>query len=69
MLICYLIGDGSSINVWLDPWVPWIQGFFIPKPRDGVATQQPILVSHLIDPDLHCWKAYLINELFNPPSA
>ena len=34
-----------------------------------MATQQPILVSHLIDPDLHCWKAYLINELFDSPSA
>ena len=24
---CYLMGDGASINVWLDPWVPWIQDF------------------------------------------
>ena len=24
---CYLIGDGASIHVWLDPWVPWIQDF------------------------------------------
>ena len=24
---CYLIGDGASINVWLDSWVPWIQDF------------------------------------------
>ena len=24
---CFIIGDGSSVDVWLDPWVPWIQGF------------------------------------------
>lgn len=29
---CYLIGDGTSINVWQDPWVPWIDGFR-PKPK------------------------------------
>ena len=28
---CYSIGDGTTINVWKDLWVPWIQGF-IPSP-------------------------------------
>ena len=30
--VCYLIGDGASINIWMDPWVPWIQNFK-PRPR------------------------------------
>lgn len=29
---CYLLGDGNSINVWKDQWVPWIEGFK-PRPR------------------------------------
>ena len=65
---CYLIGDGSSIDVWQDPWVPWYHGF-IPKPRDENSTQLSIKVSHLIDHDLHCWKASIINNLFNSTSA
>ena len=65
---CYLIGDGSSIDVWQDPWVPWYHGF-IPKPRDENSTQLSIKVSHLIYHDLHCWKASIINNLFNSTSA
>ena len=65
---CYLIGDGSSINVWHDPLVPWYHGF-IPKPRDENSTQLSIKVSHLIDHDLHCWKAPIINNLFDFASA
>ena len=29
---CYLIGDGKFVDIWLDPWVPWIQGF-TPAPK------------------------------------
>lgn len=65
---CYLIGDGSSIDVWPNPWVPWYQGF-IPKPRDENSTQLSIKVSHLIDHDLHYWKASIINNLFDSASA
>lgn len=65
---CYLIGDGSSIDVWQDPWVPWYQGF-IPKPRDENSTQLSMKVSHLIDHDFHCWKASIINNLFDSASA
>lgn len=61
---CYTIGNGASINVWTDRWVPWIDGF-IPTPKEEVYTQQPILVSHLIDPELHCWRHNLVRELFN----
>ncbi|XP_023912636.1 uncharacterized protein LOC112024225 [Quercus suber] len=65
---CYAIGDGSNIDVWKDPWVPWIEGF-IPTPRVATYNLLPILVSHLIATDMHCWKSSLIHELFDPSSA
>ena len=45
---CYLIGDGMSINVWQDPWVPWIDGFR-PKPKTQDDPRNPLMVSHLMD--------------------
>lgn len=61
---CYTIGDGTSINVWKDPWVPWIQGF-IPTPRKENLAHNPITVSQFFDPTLHCWKSNLIRKLFD----
>ena len=65
---CYLIGDGSSVDTWRDPWLPWIQDF-TPKPRDVNINQPPLKVSRLIDSDLHCWKALLVIQLFDPALA
>ena len=65
---CYTIGNGSSINVWKDPWVPWIEGF-IPTPRLVDYTLLPLQVSQLINSELHCWNPSLIHELFDPTSA
>ena len=47
---CYLLGDGKSINVWVDPWVPWIEGFKL-KLRIKEYSPLPIKGHHLFD---HC---------------
>ncbi|XP_075652141.1 uncharacterized protein LOC142622533 [Castanea sativa] len=65
---CFSIGNGSSIDIWTDPWVPWIEGF-IPTPKVEEYTQLPIRVSHLINSNRHCWKQNLVKELFNPHSV
>ena len=65
---CYLIGDGSSVSVWEDPWVPWIQGFS-PKPREDAFSQISMLVSQPINDEPHYWNASLVNEIFDPESA
>ena len=65
---CYLIGDGASINVWLDPWVPWIQNF-IPKPAQPAYAETPLMVSMLINGTSHQWKESIIRQIFEPSSA
>jgi len=48
----FLIKDGEFVDMWLDPWVPWIQNF-IPSPRDETFALIPMKVSEIIDLDLH----------------
>jgi hypothetical protein len=45
---CYVVGDGKSINIWLDPWVYWIEGYK-PKPKDDSIEQNPMVVESLIN--------------------
>ncbi|KAL0007081.1 hypothetical protein SO802_008583 [Lithocarpus litseifolius] len=65
---CYLIGDRVSINVWQDPWVPWIDGFR-PKPKTQDDPRNPLMVSHLMDQETRVWKANLIQNIFDAESS
>ena len=67
-VVCYLIGDGVSINIWKDLWVPWIHNF-VPKPRIDIYALLPQTVSQLIDCESRIWRASLVKELFEPTSA
>lgn len=49
---CFLIKDGEFVDMWLDPWVSWIQNF-IPSPRDETFALILMKVSQIIDHDLH----------------
>ena len=65
---CYQLGDGSSINVWNDPWVSWLQNFK-PKPRLDPIAETPLMESQLIDHDLHTWNTNLVNHIFDAEFA
>ena len=65
---CYLIRDGTSMDAWIDPWIPWVQGFK-PKPEDESIIKNPLMVSQQIDVGCRSWKINLLQELFNPTSV
>ena len=45
-----IIGDGNTIRIWDDPWIPDLQGF-IPKPKGGINPNEILLVSQLLNSD------------------
>ena len=61
---CFRVGNGKSIDVWKDPWVPWIEGF-IPTSRDTNSINSPLLVANLIDSANMCWKIEVVAVLFD----
>ena len=65
---CFLLRDGKSINVWVDPWVPWIEDFK-PNPRIDDYLQLPIKAHHLIDHTSKAWDEDMVKEIFSPEAA
>ena len=58
------MGDGKSINLWVDPWVPWIEDFKL-KPRIDDYLQLPIKANHLIDRTSKVWNEDMVKEIFS----
>ena len=65
---CFLLGDGKTINVWEDPWVPWIVGFK-PRPRIDDYLQLPIKAHNLLDHTLQAWNEDIVREIFVAEAA
>ena len=61
---CFLVGDGKSINVWVDPWVPWIEEFKT-KPRIDDYLQLPLKAHHFIDHASKTWHEDMVKEVFS----
>ena len=61
---CFLVGDGSLIDVWKDLQVPWLPNF-LPKSKAPLTYTEPLKVTCLIDPTLKCWIDTKLYELFD----
>uniref|UniRef100_A0A2N9FNE5 RNase H type-1 domain-containing protein n=1 Tax=Fagus sylvatica TaxID=28930 RepID=A0A2N9FNE5_FAGSY len=59
---CFLIGDGLSIDVWNEPWFPWLPNF-TPKPKSLSINTWPLKVADLIDQNSRCWINSRLLEL------
>ena len=52
------IGDGSSVRIWEDPWIP---SNFSKKPLVKLPEVEVSRVQQLIDDELNCWDSEKIN--------
>ena len=57
-----------SIDMWLDPWVPWLERFK-PSPKDNSIARPPMAVSSLILPRSRQSNVEVLNELFDSESV
>lgn len=60
------IGNGSSVRIDEDPWVPKAWDFI---PRRVVEDNSIVMVSQLIDSDSNSWRADVIKRLFGDAQA
>ncbi|XP_042972884.1 uncharacterized protein LOC122304684 [Carya illinoinensis] len=56
------VGNGNSINLWSDKWIPSLPPFTVTSPRDVDCWCER--VSDLIDPRQRSWKKELLVEMF-----
>ncbi|EPS72636.1 hypothetical protein M569_02121, partial [Genlisea aurea] len=64
--IRHLIGDGSSVDIWHDPWIPKPPTF---KPTNLLGERRRASVATLIDSRTKWWDVGRIREKFDPVDA
>lgn len=60
------VGNGDSIDIWRDPWVPTSPDRKVMTPRGNIVITK---VSELIDPQLGQWDEDLVRSLFTHVDA
>ncbi|KAL5558347.1 hypothetical protein UlMin_034558 [Ulmus minor] len=63
---CYQIGDGASINIWEDPWVPNCQAFRPRASPDHI--REACMVKDLFSHSGH-WDTHKVRSIFLPEDA
>jgi hypothetical protein len=61
------IGDGRSVKIWGDKWLPRTKSSMVYSPR--ISNLQNMKVDELIDREEKQWRSSLINTLFIPKEA
>lgn len=65
--LIWRVGDGKSIKIWGDRWIPSPSSFAIQTPLRFLDCEEK--VCSLIDPETHWWNIPLLNEVFNAEEA
>ena len=65
--VCFQVGNGRPIDIWDEPWVPWLSGFK-PSPVQG-GKKLPMLVGDLILPDSRTWDELKLKDIFDNESV
>ena len=61
--LCWHIGDGQSIHIQSNPWVPLLGSFQVSSARDCLGPNER--VSILISEESHMWSREIIHSLFS----
>ena len=56
------VGDGKSIRIWKDKWIPTPSAYQVISPRTLLPAEATVDI--LIDADHVTWRADLVKELF-----
>ena len=59
---CKLVGDGDSILVWDDPWIPDLPSF-TPNSRENLGLNQCLVVSQLMNQNRTRWDVSRLKDL------
>ena len=65
--MCFQVGNGRSIDIWSDPWVPWLSSFK-PSPIEG-GEKLPMLVDDFILPNSRTWDEPMLMNIFDNKSV
>ena len=62
-VVCFQVGNGASIRIWSDPWIPNLLSF-IPSPKEGAKSDLALVVSQLLMPEHRNWDMAKLNYFF-----
>ena len=65
--IWWQVGNGDSIRIWMDKWIPTPSTYKVVSPPVGLPLEAR--VSELVDPNSRMWRTELVRHIFLPHEA